>query len=954
MRTRGRRILSWLLALVLAVTALPAAVLAEDDSREAVRVTTEQELLDAVTSDGAILLEADLTLSSSLVIPEGHTVLLDLNGCTLTTTGDGARKIVNYGTLTVQSSEAGGTLTNSGAGSFGLIDNYGTLVVDGGTFVDTAAGDGAALKNRPDGRMEINGGVFRGTAVERGNACVASDGDLTIRRGDFQNSSTGAYCVIAFSGVFQITARTPGDVVIAGTHGGIGINGGEAVLTGAVASCENYYALWVTNSTSHADVTVNGGSYTGGRYGLFAMVDDPGNEEGAVDIRVTGGTFSGTAGAADLGSRPTEYPWSFRITGGTFSADPSAYVPETGYVISAADGWYTVAPLGEDTAAAKIGSVYYGTLAAALADADPGDTVTLLRDAELDGTGIKDTFGVLTLTEDLTLDGGGHTLTASGISYDTGSGAGPNLVNVERGARVTLRNLTLDGGGAAKNGLNVYASSARLEDVTIVNNRWYAAVCNGSSLEIDRLTTRGNRWGINVDNLAGAPSRFVLHDGAVEETVSVFFQASNPGVTEFTTGSISGGTYGQVGYLPGVTGVSLTISGGTFAMDPSAYLASGCTVRDNGDGTWTVERTPDDSGDHDGTTGGDDSTGDSGHGGSSDSSTTTTETHPDGSTTTTVTRPNGTVTETTKRPDGSSTVVETQPSGAVTETNQTAQGVTGTTVTDAAGTVTEVTVSVPASVAGSAAASGETVTLPVEVPASSSGAKAPAVEVNLPQNTGAVRVEIPVEQVTPGTVAVLVKADGTEEVLKDSLPTQAGVALTLDSSATVKVLDNSRIFQDVHGAKNWAQDSIDFVTSRELFNGTSTTTFTPAAPTTRAQLMTVLARLDGADTSGDAPLEAGMAWAVEAGISDGSAPGAVISRQQLAVMLYRYAGSPAVEEVPAFPDAGQVSDYAAAAVAWAVKAGIINGRADGTLDPFGTATRAQVATMIQRFCIQVR
>ena len=159
-------------------------------------------------------------------------------------------------------------------------------------------------------------------------------------------------------------------------------------------------------------------------------------------------------------------------------------------------------------------------------------------------------------------------------------------------------------------------------------------------------------------------------------------------------------------------------------------------------------------------------------------------------------------------------------------------------------------------------------------------------------------------------------------------------------------------FKDVQPVNHWAKESIDYVTSRGLFNGKTEDTFAPEEATTRAQLMTVLARLDGADTTG-AALEKGMAWAVANGISDGSNPNAPITRQQLAAMLYRYTGSPAVEGTLNFPDAGSVSDYAKDAMLWATQNGIINGKTDGRLDPTGLATRAQVATMIARYCAKL-
>ena len=310
-------------------------------------------------------------------------------------------------------------------------------------------------------------------------------------------------------------------------------------------------------------------------------------------------------------------------------------------------------------------------------------------------------------------------------------------------------------------------------------------------------------------------------------------------------------------------------------------------------------------------------------------------------------------TTTEKNPDGSTTTTTTdKTTGTVTETTKTADGSTGTVVTNKEGQVTEASAFVSAEAAKEAAENGEAVTLPVEVPVAESTEDAAAVEISVPKSAGSVKVEVPVENVTPGTVAVKVNPDGTEEIIKTSIPTENGIQLTVEGDATIKIVDNSREFKDVQAAGHWAQDAIDFVTSRELFKGKTEDTFAPEEPTTRAQVMTVLARLDGADTSGSA-LQKGMEWAVENGVSDGSKPNGTITRQQLATMLYRYAGSPAVEGSLSFPDADGVADYAEAAMLWAVQTGIINGKTDGTLDPAGLATRAQVATMMARYCAEL-
>ena len=119
----------------------------------------------------------------------------------------------------------------------------------------------------------------------------------------------------------------------------------------------------------------------------------------------------------------------------------------------------------------------------------------------------------------------------------------------------------------------------------------------------------------------------------------------------------------------------------------------------------------------------------------------------------------------------------------------------------------------------------------------------------------------------------------------------------------------------------------------------------------RAMILTVLARLEGVDTSaGDTWYSAGLQWAVEAGISDGSAPEQGLTREQLALMLYRYAGQPAAESgLGGFADGAAVSDWAAQGMAWAVEEGLISGVGGNTLSPQGEATRAQVAAILARF-----
>ena len=157
-------------------------------------------------------------------------------------------------------------------------------------------------------------------------------------------------------------------------------------------------------------------------------------------------------------------------------------------------------------------------------------------------------------------------------------------------------------------------------------------------------------------------------------------------------------------------------------------------------------------------------------------------------------------------------------------------------------------------------------------------------------------------------------------------------------------------FKDVP-QNSWFASAVQYVTSSSLMNGTSAIAFSPSATMSRGMLMTVLARYAGESTEGGTVwYEKGMNWAKNKGISDGSAPNRNITREQLAAMLYRYAGEPdGAADLSAYADTGSVSAYAEKAVQWCVKNGILTGKTSSTLAPKATATRAECAAMLQRF-----
>lgn len=162
---------------------------------------------------------------------------------------------------------------------------------------------------------------------------------------------------------------------------------------------------------------------------------------------------------------------------------------------------------------------------------------------------------------------------------------------------------------------------------------------------------------------------------------------------------------------------------------------------------------------------------------------------------------------------------------------------------------------------------------------------------------------------------------------------------------------------------HWAAKSIGFVVDRGLFSGTSDTNFSPNATMTRGMLVTVLYRLEGSpqgatqsfdDVKADKYYANAVAWAAQnnivTGASGGFLPENNISREQLAVILYRYAAPEQSDgSLDKFSDSAAISSYAVDAMGWAVGSGLLSGDNNGKLNPSGNATRAEVATILERF-----
>ena len=416
-----RKLLSVLLTFCLAFSLLPTAALAEGEGAPApAEVPAAAGIVLPEAADGVITLDNGAYVMSgdttaTIKVPNGKNATLDLNGKTLTNkTGEHTIIVENGATLTITGN---GIVDNVSHGK-AAVYNEGTVTLAGGTFKRSVekgtyspySGNGNSWYTIANyGTMEINTGVTVKNAggyssmIRNGSDRVTANCYLTIKGGNFtggvntvKNDSFGVLTING--GNFSNTAQ----YVI--------MNWNKAEITaGTFQTLDTASAVLFTSAYGADDNTVGKLTISGGE---FKHASD--TQEMIVDHHDA--SNSGTAA----------------VTGGKFDADISKYIP-TDYVQSA-DG--TVEKLGETNAVAKVGGTYYKTLADAVAAAQDGDTITLLKDAELTST--------LNLAKNITIDGQGKYTIKAANSFTVGSDNKTYCVLYVSG-EVTLKDVTVNG-----------------------------------------------------------------------------------------------------------------------------------------------------------------------------------------------------------------------------------------------------------------------------------------------------------------------------------------------------------------------------------------------------------------------------------------------------------------------------------------------------------------------------
>ena len=932
-----KSILAILLAVVMVASLLPMAALAEEPEFQ--DWTSNSSL---PTTSGYYKLTTDVTVSAETTIggyaqtvPDkpATSIVLDLNGHTITAENNKVFYIQITGSLTItdSSSEASGKITNSSSSSKSgaLISVSGYFALDGGTVENTNGGYGLSING--NAKAYINNGIIKNTARNGYAVFHNSAQTLTMTGGTIINTAEGSYALYLNKGRFEMS--------------------GGKISTDC--SYSSYAAVYANNGNGTPEIYISGGeieSKTVGIYAASAQINITGlqltsdsyafqtrslnidaesdddvivNCESAIVYQFRGSENNINGGTYDASTLvvayTTEDPSKLSIDGGIFNLDPGAVTKPNNTTISIKSGSFPDAnitdylPEGltqddkgnvvidteDEKVVASIGSTIYNNFHDAVAAAQSGETVKLWKNTTVDSwEQIWNLSGV-------TIDGQEHELTVGAV---TSNGNGNYLV--------------------------YDAENLNVKDLTI------------------KFTTNGNGFTLdsgkfdNVDMYAGMSSSYAIFVGtsnkedAKVEINACYFEGFDAAV------------YSQPGN--GTTGVTSDISITNSIFDECdltvcSYAAetvfNGNTVRDCGSNSFA---------------GGVDK----------------------GNTNVTYEIKNNTFED-----GGKIWFYDGNLDNVVFEKNS-VQGNTYLTTDDSNGG----TLDVSNNYWGGDAPSEKQ----IQGEGNVTGKDKYYLEPTMDDDD--ISVFYDVYYVYNNGVGM-----GYERVLKGesvtlTTPSKSGYAFlgwactdgkVYDGGDKVAIWGNTTFeaswvrhpdtpyvpepeqpeqpetptfpFYDVSSSA-WYYSAVKYVYENKLMDGVDTYVFAPNDTLTRAMVWTIIARMSGVDTTGGNTWYAkAQEWVITNGISDGENPTAAITREQLVTMLYRYAQIKGYDvsvgentNILSYVDATSISEYAMSAFQWACGSGLTEGDENGALTPLATATRAQAAAMIMRFCQSVK
>lgn len=503
-----------------------------------------------------IKLLEDTVLDEEIIIAEGQTKIIDLNGKTLTIKNPtSARKIKNSGTLIIKN----GKIVNESIESYGVVDNYstGNLTLSNVEVEDKGSYNGSAIKNR-GGKVTITDSKFKIESSKGyytanpsdadigdgkyGNAAVYSEGTLTIKDCEITSDSERNYTLIIKSGTAEIE-----NVNAKGNHGGLNIDGGQATVNEFKYESDVHYGIYIANNhASGTNVTINGGKFIGQLNGI--LLDNELNL-GDINVTINGGEFISKTGkpALKVDKGTTTHAMNVTITGGTFKdTDVTDYIDKDVYRQDMSD--WTV------KAKSKIDSVSYLKEIAKV-----GGTYTLESDITLTDESIQVAKDI-----ELIINTNGKKITGT---YSEKKAS--NLIEVLPGAKLKLI------------GDGTISYTAQYPD----SNYGYAtnAIVNRGKLVIDGPTIINNNptpgASYVIDNYAG--SELIVESGNITQlggdvAIRMFSSSATPAINvTINGGTISGYRAVWIQQAGSNTSVAptmnLTVNGGTLKSTDTKY-----------------------------------------------------------------------------------------------------------------------------------------------------------------------------------------------------------------------------------------------------------------------------------------------------------------------------------------------------------------------------------------------
>ena len=969
------------LALIFALALLPSLALA-DGAYEQLKNDIASAPADG--TETLVTLSGDITnfeTADILTIEAGQNIVLDMNGHSITVASDfKGRPFVNNGSLTVKGN---GIIDSSASASDGLgaINNYGTLVIENGTFVGAKYAGGSCIRNTgSSAKLHIKNGTFRDATC-----AVSNEGYAVIDNGKYicstcsqcnkdiwsytiRNNSVGAVMVIN-DGYFQGVQGAASSAV-----GKLTVNGGD-FRTVKCSENENhtaiFYALYAAGEVGEVECYINGGNFnTVGSNAAVLIGNDNKGGDGGINAQatayITGGTFTAPDGVPALkGAAETGDPI---ITGGTFSSNVSAYVSGAAGLIDD-DGKFVVELNGNEGAFASVvrgsDTLYYTDLAKAVAEIRSGETITLLDDITLKTTLTINTGAAFTI------DLNGHDIKAT-----------QRVITVERGnvsftGEGTIEETSPNFGainikGSNNHGDVNYTTVTVGKDVTLV--AWapvfitpyessvdpyaYGVTVNIEGTLISKPDTSGDKgYGIYINgqikHLDNAP--VINVSGAYVTSEGDGIYAAGYATWNIKDSSITGKVTG-VEIRAGV----MNISGSSQIIG----LESPTTVTANGNGTTTcgagiavaqhttglpIKLTI--SG---GTISGYTALNESNPQENDQSQLDTIEMSISGGEFKTIEGGNTAVRSEDKASfitGGSydSSVAEYVSESMKYELNNDGTYSYYTNLNDALDAAEE------GAVISDLGEGASTVFYRLAV---SYGNGQSGIDVKLPAGT---EYKLPAAPSKVGYIFMGWKcSDGRTHQANETVTVEKDMTFTAVWSALPDIApgqpsqpDEPDVpdfpFTDV-SVNAWYYEAVKYVYENGIMNGMDRYSFQPNGTLTRAMVWTMLARLDGVDTEGGNSWYAkAQEWATANSVSDGENPTGEVTREQLITMLWRYAGSPTyTADLSGYVDTADISSWAQQAMCWAVATGVIEGDENSALTPKADTTRAQAAAMLMR------